>query len=506
MECKQRQSTVAVTKTLHEDFIEEKCECDLLIPDYFSAAEKIIQCSATPVILKKEFEGDRLLLEGVCRFFVIYQGEEAAGIKVLSESVNFSESVAVKEATYESRVQAIARVSGVSCRLLNSRKVNARAFISIALKVKDQSNTEIIETMDDCQVEALFCEKNVHTILEHISDTTKVQGEIETHTEIQDILRTDGTVCIKDIKMLGNKAMLKGILNLYVLFTPEEDPCRVEQTSTAIPFSQLIEFNTSDEDAMVEAVCTIQNIRNDVETDADGKNKIISVAATLLTEGEVFADKKHHFLTDAYSTKYPIEPTYGDITFESMVEQSECVESIRFEIGLEGDDARVVQMIGSPIIKKVTAQGKTLTLEGVLDVSMFIQEGDAYRNVDKSFPFTISKELHRIGDYMRCEVCPCLLGLDHISSEKNTEIKADIQCHFSIFTKETCNVIKDLVVDSDHPLEVAPSSNVVVYFGEKGERIWDIARHYSTSMANIKEINGLDEDVLEEKKLLLISK
>ncbi|MBQ7971786.1 MAG: DUF3794 domain-containing protein, partial [Clostridia bacterium] len=385
MECKQRQSTVAVTKTLHEDFIEEKCECDLLIPDYFSAAEKIIQCSATPVILKKEFEGDRLLLEGVCRFFVIYQGEEAAGIKVLSESVNFSESVAVKEATYESRVQTIARVSGVSCRLLNSRKVNARAFISIALKVKDQSNTEIIETMDDCQVEALFCEKNVHTILEHISDTTKVQGEIETHTEIQDILRTDGTVCIKDIKMLGNKAMLKGILNLYVLFTPEEDPCRVEQTSTAIPFSQLIEFNTSDEDAMMEPVCTIQNIRNEVEADADGKNKIISVAATLLTEGEVFADKKHHFLTDAYSTKYPIEPTYGDITFESMVEQSECVESIRFEIGLEGDDARVVQMIGSPIIKKVTAQGKTLTLEGVLDVSMFIQEGDAYRSVDKSF-------------------------------------------------------------------------------------------------------------------------
>ncbi len=506
MECTQRQSTVAVTKTLHEDFIEEKCECDLLIPDYFSAAEKIIQCSATPVILKKEFEGDRLLLEGICKFVVIYQGEDEAGIKVLSESVNFSESVTVKDSTQDSWVQTIARVSGVSCRLLNSRKVNARAFISIALKVKDQCNAEIIEAMDDCQVEALFCEKNVHTILEHISETTKVQGEIETHTEIQDILRTDGTVCIKDIKMMGNKAMLKGVLNLYVLFTPEEDPCRVEQTSTAIPYTQLIEFNSSDEDAMMEAICSIQNIRNDVETDADGKNKIISVSATLLAEGEVFAEKKHLFLTDAYSTKYPIEPKYGDITFESMVEQSECVETVRFEIGMEGEDAHIIQMIGSPIIRKVSAQGKTLTLEGVLDVSMFIHEGDTYRSADKSFPFTISKELHRVGDHMRCEVCPCLLGLDYISSEKNTEIKADIQCQFSIFTRESSNVIKDLAVDYDHPLEVAPSSNVVVYFGEKGERIWDIARHYSTSMTNIKEINGLDEDVLEEKKLLLISK
>ena len=72
--------------------------------------------------------------------------------------------------------------------------------------------------------------------------------------------------------------------------------------------------------------------------------------------------------------------------------------------------------------------------------------------------------------------------------------------------KESCNTIQDLVVDYDHPLEVTPSSSVVVYFGEKGERIWDIARHYSTSMMNIKEINGLDVDVLDEKRTLLISK
>ena len=505
MECKQRPSTVAVTKTLHEDFIEEKCECDLLIPDYFSAAEKIIQCSATPVILKKELEGDHLLVEGICKFFVIYQGEDEAGIKVLSESVNFSESIVVKDSTKDSWVQAITRVSGVSCRLLNSRKINARAFISIALKVKDQNYTETIEAMDDCQVEALFCENNVHTILEHISETTKVQGEIETHTEIQDILRTDGTVCIKDIKMMGNKAMMKGVLNIYVLFTPEEDPCRVEQTSTAIPYTQLIELNVLDDEAMMEAICSIQNIRNDVETDADGKNKIISVAATLLTEGEIYAEKKHQFLTDAYSTKYPMEPKYGDITFETMVEQSECVESVRFDTSVE-ENAQIIQMIGSPIIRKVTAQGKMLTLEGVLDVSMFLREGDTYRSVDKSFPFTVSKELHRIGEHMRCEVCPCLLGLDFTTNEKNTEIKADIQCHCSIFMKESNNIIKGLVVDYDHPLEVKPSSNVVVYFGEKGERIWDIARHYSTSMMNIKEINGLDGDVLNEKKTLLISK
>ena len=506
MECIQNQSTVAVTKTLHENFIEEKCECDLLIPDYFSAAEKIIQCSATPVIIKKELEGDHLLLEGVCKFLIIYQGEDDTGIKVLSEAVNFSESIAVKDASETGWVQTVARVSGVSCRLLNPRKVNARAFVSIALKVKDQYHTQIIESIDDRKTEALFDEKSVHTVLEHISDTTKVQGEIETHTEIQDILKTDGTVCVKDIKMLGNKAMLKGVLNLYVLFTPEEDPRRVEQTSTAIPFSQLIEFTSSDEDELLEAICSIQNIRSNVESDAEGKNKIISASVTLLTEGEVFAEKQHRFLMDVYSNNYPIEPEYGEITTESMVEQSECIENVRFEMNLDGEDTHVVQMIASPIIRKVTAQGKTLSLEGVLDVSMFICEGQTYRSADKSFPFTLSKELREIEEHMRCEVCPCLLSLDHSSNKNSIEITADIQCHFSIFKKENISTIRALTIDDEHPLDAEASSNVVLYFGEKGEHIWDIARHYSTSVANIKEINGLDEDVLEEKKLLLISK
>ena len=54
MECSQQETRVAAARTLYENFLEEKCESDLLIPDYSPAAEKIIQCSAVPVILKKD--------------------------------------------------------------------------------------------------------------------------------------------------------------------------------------------------------------------------------------------------------------------------------------------------------------------------------------------------------------------------------------------------------------------------------------------------------------------
>ncbi len=506
MECNQQQTMVAATKTLYENFLEEKCESDLLIPDYFPAAEKIIQCNAVPTITKKEVEGDRLNLEGSCRFSVIYQGEEDGGIKSLSETVNFSESFPLKETGEHPWTQAIVRVAGTSCRLLNPRKVSARATVSVALKVKDQQMSETIEEMDCNEAEALFLPTTVYTVLEHTADTTKVQGEIEVHTDIQDILKTEGSVCIKDVKILPGKAIIKGVADLYVLFTPESDPGKVESTSTAIPFSQILELQQQEDSGCMEAYSVIQNLRTDVEADDGGKNRLISITATLLTEGELYDNREHRLLTDAYSNRYPLELRRDQLAVEEMTEQGEINETVRNEIPLDTVDVEVIQALGSPVVQKITGQDKTLSIEGVLDVSMFIREGDHYRSVDKSLPFTLKKELQRLSGRMRCEVRPCVLGMDWSVGSESIELKTELACSIMVFSREIHDVISGVEVDIEHPMEPVRSAPLVVYYGEKGERLWDIARKYATSVSAIKSMNDLSRDILEDKQLLLISR
>lgn len=506
MECNQQQTTVAATKTLYENFLEEKCESDLLIPDYYPAAEKIIQCSATPVIIKKEVEGDRLNLEGTCRLCVIYQGEEDGGIKSLGETVSFSESFPLKETGNHPWTQAIVRVANTSCRLLNPRKISSRATISIALKVKDQQMTDTIEEMDCNEAEALFVPATVYTVLEHTADTTKVQGEIEVHTDIQDILKTEGSVCIKDVKLMPGKAVIKGVADLFVLFTPESDPTQVESTSTAIPFSQILELQQSEENGQMEASAMIQNLRTDVETDDSGKNRLISITATVLTEGELYENRNHMLLTDAYSNRFPMEANFDQLTVEEMTERADLIENIRSEIPLDTEEVAVIQAVGSPVIQKITGQDKTLSIEGVLDVSLFIREGDHYRSIDKALPFTVKKELKRLSGHMRCEVHPCVLSMDWTIGRESIELKTELSCSMMVFSKETFDVISGMEVDIENPLDVLRPAPLVVYYGEKGERLWDIARKYATSVSAIKAVNELNRDVLEDKRLLLISR
>lgn len=506
MECNQQQTTVAATKTLYENFLEEKCESDLLIPDYYPAAEKIIQCSAVPTVTRKEVEGDRLNLEGNCRFSVIYQGEDDGGIKALSETVPFSESFPLKEAGEQPWTQTIVRVAGTSCRLLNPRKISARATVSVALKVKAQRRMDTIEEIDCNEAEALFMPATVYTVLEHVADTTKVQGEIEVHTDIQDILKTEGSICIKDVKVLPGKAIVKGVADLYVLFTPESDPGKVESTSTAIPFSQVLELQQQEDRGIMEASSVIQSLRTDVEADDSGKNRLISITASLLTEGELYENRDHLLLADVYSNRYPLQTQTDQLSVEDMTEQTEINETVAHEIQLDTGDVEVIQALGTPVVQKITGQDKTLSIEGILDVSIFIREGDHYRSVDKGLPFTLKKEMKQLGGQMRCEVHPCVLGMNWSLGNEQVELKTEMACSMMIFSKKNFDVISRVEVDVEHPLEQARYAPLVVYYGEKGERLWDIARKYATSVAAIKSINDLSRDVLEDKRLLLIAR
>ncbi len=506
MECNQQQAKVAATKTLYENFWEEKCECDLLIPDYFPAAEKIIQCSAVPVIVSKEIEGDRLNVEGHCRFCIIYQGEDGGEIKSFGETVSFSESFPLKDGGVQPWAQTVLRVAGTSCRLLNPRKISAKATVSVAVKVRDQQMNDAIESMDCKEAEALFTPTTVYTVLEHVADTVRIQGEIEVHTDIQDILKTDGSVCIKDIKMLPGKAIVKGVVNLFLLFTQELDPSKVESTSTAIPFSQVLELNQQEDHCLMEATASILNLRSDVEADENGKNRMISLTATVMTEGEVYQNQEHQFLSDVYSFSYPLECEESQIFTEELVEKSELTDHLRHELQWDETDAQIIQVTGMPIIQKITGQNKTLSMEGVLDLSIFMIEGEQCRSIDKVLPFTVKKELKQLSEHMRCEVRPCILGFDARIDSGKLEIKTEIQCSVMIFAKHGFDVVSKVRMDVDHPLEKSDAVPLIVYFAEKGERLWDIARKYATSVAAIKSANEMEQDILSEKRLLLIAR
>ena len=45
---------------------------------------------------------------------------------------------------------------------------------------------------------------------------------------------------------------------------------------------------------------------------------------------------------------------------------------------------------------------------------------------------------------------------------------------------------------------------MTIYFANEGENIWDIARKYLASVSEIKEINGIEEEVLNNNTMIMV--
>ena len=68
---------------------------------------------------------------------------------------------------------------------------------------------------------------------------------------------------------------------------------------------------------------------------------------------------------------------------------------------------------------------------------------------------------------------------------------------------EKYNAIVKACADEDKKIQ-KDNCALTLYFAEKGESLWDIAKEYNTKQQSIFEENSLEKDILDSSKMLLI--
>jgi len=63
-------------------------------------------------------------------------------------------------------------------------------------------------------------------------------------------------------------------------------------------------------------------------------------------------------------------------------------------------------------------------------------------------------------------------------------------------------VIKSISVDETTE-GVKENGTLIIYYPQKGEKLWDIAKKYNTTVVLLKEENGCGEEIGEERMLII---
>ena len=74
--------------------------------------------------------------------------------------------------------------------------------------------------------------------------------------DLFEILRIDTSISNTELKESYNKIMVKGDLNLKILYTANNESENIKKTNVSVPFSAMIEFsNINDNSKLILNIC-----------------------------------------------------------------------------------------------------------------------------------------------------------------------------------------------------------------------------------------------------------
>ena len=105
---------------------------------------------------------------------------------------------------------------------------------------------------------------------------------------------------------------------------------------------------------------------------------------------------------------------------------------------------------------------------------------------------------------LRCEADAQCINIE-FSMPNDNEIFVECDIIFDIlaFNKVSINAITDIQTLAEKERE--DKSRIVLYYANKDETLWDIAKKYSTSVDALKKYNDVESERISKDCMILIS-
>lgn len=507
MELLTNKQTVAINEVIYDSAVEQPVECDVLLPDYCPDVVRILKCMVAPADVAAHVEGDKLTMDGIASIQVYYVGEESA-IRCVDYKVPYSKIVELKSPPANPIINCTATVSYLNCRAVNQRRLDIRGALSISCRVIGRREEEVITSADSVELKCRLCDCT--DLVGQQSRTFSVREELELgygKPPIGSIIRSEACCNITDYKVVTGKVIIKGDLNLHVLYQGQDGGNQLQTMEYTLPVSQIVDVDGVDEDCICDVrlqVCSVS-----LEPRPDGNGECITVAGDITLNAVVRVHRPQNvaMAEDCYSTKY--ECTYQARQVPTM-RLEHCVDqNVMYKDTMDlPEHVSAVLDTWSNVsgIQTRMADGRMM-MDCKITVSMFTMDENQQltyfdRTVDYETPI---EEAAGMGDNFLFDPSVQVLSTSYsMSGSGQIEVRCDLKICGCIYTMCRKHAICEIAVDEERPKKCDPTVGLYLYRASKGETLWDIAKHYNTSTRYIMEENGLTDESLDDRRMLII--
>lgn len=502
---------VSVNEVVYDGQVEQGVEFDYILPDFYPDIFSIVKCTMKPKISSYNVSGDKLICDGVVSISVLYLSENSNDINCVEHRYTYSKTVDLPKICDEAGVSIVPKMDYCTCRAVSGRRIDVRGAVSFKIKVSSEKAVEIITDAEGCGVQlkktpVVYSGKRISVHKQYVAREEIEADEIKGN--VKNIVSVDTSCVVNESKVVSDKVVLKGEARLKAVYTYEENgKTDFGVLEADIPLSQIADADGISEKHICYAQFRVLSCDLIVKQKSDNGGTIFSCELTVLSTVNASCEDTVYPVTDMYSTDYESSYSTMQLKTETSPRYISQQQTLRESITCADSSPESVVDCScelSNIVCKGRSSDELIICGQALYTCIVKKENGVPAFVEKTAPFELAIPVSGLDGDSNIEPYLQVASVSYsIDSEGRIDVRANVLVQGCLYQSVTVDIIKEMAVDESMCKEKQTDYLLKLYFAQKNEPVWDIAKRYNTSAAAILSENCMEEGDTADGVLLI---
>ncbi len=445
---------------------------------------KVVRCCVNNFIVNTAFQNSQITVYGKTKITLTYISESSGCLNCAEFEEDFEKSFQIDAAYEELFVEANITDKYSNWRVINQRRVDIHNSFAVSVCAYAQCKADMADSADGVMIDKQRVDYISKVGFAYVKAEFEDEAAVTDGSPIQKIINVFANAYCNETKIIADKMLVKTTLRFSVLYTADSDKqndvrrCeKVSEISTIADISGIAEGDI----ALVYA--KPGNLFFKTKTDKNNELTVIDLAGDINLSCCVYRKCSAYLSDDAYSVNHDVKNTFTPI--ELNVDYSFAKESYSSMIKYEFD---------SVDISEVLDLNASFTGDNTVELSAFVL------NKRGEVLFISDKKQIEFGEYQKCSAY--ISSYDYVlKSDNSIELRIAVVYTALRYKQSKFNLLSEVELKTGIECE---SPALAVYFADKDERLWDIAKCFKSSVELIKRENELTDDIVDANRILLI--
>ena len=506
MELNVKTAAIGMEETLLDTTVENPFDLDVHLPEYYPDIRSILKCSLRPNILSVSAGTDRVTAEGNGVLRMLYATEENK-IVAYEQTIPLSRSAPFHADDPNASVTVYAQTDFVNCRATGQRRAGVHGVVSIRFRAVGLHETQLVVGAGDDTLQMRT--QNVQAwSLQAAAERSFAMSEVvevgAENPQIGSVLWSDAAVQIDSVKAIKDKLLVKGEVTTETLYMPEDGSDWVRFRHT-MPVSQIVEAQGIAEDNLQDVTLRVASLETTPKADGGGETRLLEIALRVFVGVRSFSSVQMKAVRDAYSTHGVLQPQYGDVPLRTAAEHIGETMTVKQTVALSASEFSILLLVSVERVQPTfRMDGDTAVVDCVATLGFLGLDGQgepvfAEKQIEFSFRKILADTPASASCVPQIQVAGCK---GQLTQDGSAEVRLEAIVSGTVYATQTERLLISACVE-DKPSD-RPQSAMTIYFSDAGESVWDIARRYGTTVSSVMDENGLADETVPEKRMLVI--